>query len=143
MSLTSFSATVTRRCPLGRVVAMHDLNGPDEYQVRAFAEVLEAMKNGETLELALTRNLPADHPLSGIDLDAASHVPAPELAAPDESPEETLLGLAAYAARVVDTTDGIWPPAVRATERGRALQHIEAECRRVHAAVTTDEGAER
>lgn len=58
-------------------------------------------------------------------------------------PHETLLGVAVYAARILKGTDGMWPPAARATECRRALQHIEAECRRVHAAVTTDEGAGR
>lgn len=143
MSITSFSATMTRRCALGRIVAVHDVNGTDGLLVDAFAHVLEAMKNGETLELELTRNLPDDHPLAGIDLSPPLDVAPPELPARGERPEETLLGLAAYAARVVDGTDGLWPPAARATERGRALQHIEAECRRVHAAVTTDEGAGR
>jgi hypothetical protein len=52
---------------------------------------------------------------------------------------ETLLGVAAFAARVLTETDGMWPPAARAAECRRGLQHIEAECRRVHAAVTANE----
>jgi hypothetical protein len=47
-----------------------------------------------------------------------------------------LLGVAVYAARVLTDTDGLWPPAARATACRRGLEHIEGECRRVHAAVT-------
>ena len=56
-----------------------------------------------------------------------------------ETAHQTLLGVAEYAARVLKETDGLWPPASRATEARRGLQHIEAECRRVHAAVTTSD----
>lgn len=52
---------------------------------------------------------------------------------------ETLIGVAAFAARVLSETDGQWPPAARAAETRRGLQHIEAECRRVYAAVTSNE----
>ncbi len=52
---------------------------------------------------------------------------------------ETLLGVAAYAARVLRDTDGMWPPAARATECRRGLEHIEAECTRVHSAVTAND----
>lgn len=144
MSLTSFSASIIRRCPLGRIVASHDVNGPDEHQVRAYAEVLEQMKNGETLELALTRNMPDDHALAGVDLQQlAGDAPAADRQPWDGTLETTLVGLAAYARRVLEGTDGLWPPAARATECRRALENIEAECRRAHAAATTEEGAER
>lgn len=54
---------------------------------------------------------------------------------------ETLIGVATFAARVLTETDGLWPPAARAAETRRGLQHIEAECRRVHAATTSHEEA--
>jgi hypothetical protein len=50
----------------------------------------------------------------------------------------TLIAMAEYAARVRKETDGFWPPAARATALWRGLEHIEAECRRAHAAVTTE-----
>jgi hypothetical protein len=53
--------------------------------------------------------------------------------------EQALLGVAEYAARVLTETDGMWPPAARATACREGLQHIEAECRRVHVAVTAIE----
>ncbi len=51
----------------------------------------------------------------------------------------TLLGVAEYAARVMKEADGCWPPAARAPELWRGLQHIEAECRSAHAAVTAND----
>ncbi len=55
---------------------------------------------------------------------------------------QTFLGVAEYAARVLTETDGMWPPAARATACRDGLQHIEAECRSAHAAVTAIEEAQ-
>lgn len=52
----------------------------------------------------------------------------------------TLLAVAAHAARVLLETDGMWPPAARASACRRALEQIEAECRRVHAAASSNQG---
>lgn len=65
------------------------------------------------------------------------------MAAERQVAHETLLGVAVYAARVLKETDGTWPPAARATACRHGLENIEAECRRVHAAITTDEGDRR
>lgn len=56
--------------------------------------------------------------------------------------DQALYGVAVYAARVLTETDGLWPPAARATECRTGLQHIEAECRRVHETVTEIEEAQ-
>lgn len=58
---------------------------------------------------------------------------------PAPAATETLLGVAAFSARVLSDTDGMWPPAARAAECRRALALIEAECRSVHAVVTANE----
>lgn len=65
------------------------------------------------------------------------------IAAERQVAHETLLGVAVYAARILKETDGMWPPAARAAACRQGLENIEAECRRVHAAITTDEGDRR
>lgn len=50
-----------------------------------------------------------------------------------------LLGIAAYADRVLVDTDGMWPPHARATACREGLRHVAAECRREAAATTTEE----
>jgi hypothetical protein len=58
----------------------------------------------------------------------------------DVPPVDTALqAIAAYAESVLVATDGMWPPAARATACREGLLNIAAECRRESAATTTDE----
>ncbi|MDQ3722694.1 MAG: hypothetical protein M3376_06425 [Actinomycetota bacterium] len=67
--MTSFSARIMRHSALGQIEADHDVNGPDELVAKAVLSVLERMLPGDRLDVRVPRNLPADHPLVGIDLD--------------------------------------------------------------------------
>jgi hypothetical protein len=77
-----------------------------------------------------------------LNLDAGA--PAPRCPARISEPvadgaHVALLAVAAYAARTLHDTDGMWPPAARATQCRRALEHIQAECRQAHAAATAND----
>ncbi|HUR84197.1 MAG TPA: hypothetical protein VMY78_02530 [Solirubrobacteraceae bacterium] len=76
MSLTSYTGQIVKRCALGRAVASYDVNGCFEYVGSTLIKVLEDMINGEKLEIRITRALPGDHPLAGVDLDTLA--PEPE-----------------------------------------------------------------
>jgi hypothetical protein len=75
-------------------------------------------------------------------------VPDPELVTDAPSSSDTpgvdhgfLLGLAAYAERVIVATDGMWPPHARATAARQGLREIASECRREASATTDQETA--